>query len=298
MSERAKKVRSFALVALIGVLALPALRAETYLVSSTFAGDTRYAVQKLFDGNDDDLCWAATASNLIQNWQDRWLQNGGTIPAGTPNGMVTQIAYSTDVFATFVNNWTNAGGESYIGMQWWYTDSYTYLADSSELKPGATGGAYWIDLGLDKDEIFSHTDLYNDEMPVEASLFTDWLDDLVGMNYLAALGIFTNAGDAHAIPVWGYEMVDDTLTGIWISDSDSGVESNFLVDVYWDNSFNGWLLGDAHTSNPDVTYTGWFVGDMDMFVLPMVPEPSLVALILGVLVLGRVVLLRRRVRGA
>ncbi len=278
------------------VLALSALRAETYMVSSTYAGDTRYAVQKLFNGQDNELCWAAAASNLIQNWQDQWVQNGGTIPAGTPNGQVTQTAYSTDVFATFVDSWTNLGGEPYIAMQWWYCGVFTYLAGASQLKPDAASGGYWTELGLNKDTIYTLTNIYNEETPVAPSLFTGLLANTIQADSLSSLVIFNHANNhAHALALWGYEMVDDMLTGLWITDSDSGVASNYLVDVSWDSTYNGWMLGETHNSDPQ-NFEGWLVGQMDVFSLPMVPEPSLVALILGILALGCVFLRRRHTR--
>ena len=56
-----------------------------------------------FDGNDDDLCWAFSASNAIKYWQETKSSQGVEIPAGTPLGNPTEN-YSSDITQTFVDN--------------------------------------------------------------------------------------------------------------------------------------------------------------------------------------------------
>lgn len=55
----------------------------SYFYGDSYAGDTRYTVTKLFDGNDDTLCWAAAASSILYYWQNSY---AAYLPTGTPTG--------------------------------------------------------------------------------------------------------------------------------------------------------------------------------------------------------------------
>ena len=64
------------------------------------------------DPNDDNLCWAAAASNVIDYWQSRYV-----IPANTPTGEDIWTTLKSSVNA-------NIGGYTIGAMQWWLTGHY------------------------------------------------------------------------------------------------------------------------------------------------------------------------------
>lgn len=249
------------------------------------AGDTRYDAKKLLDGTDDDLCWAFSASNAIKYWQDSKSSQGVQIPAGTPLGVPTEN-YSSDITQTFVDNWENEGGEECNGFDWWFSgnipmpdDSGGISVEASGLKPGATGGGYWAGTpyaeGVISTEFkFSGTEEnYYDLGKV--------INDAVDNGYALTCGIYTEAGNAHAITLWGYEMDEMTkeITGLWICDSDNDAYvGNFMVDLEWNESEFQWELGNSIADD----YTDWVLGDISTLMAgAVVPEPSVYAALFG-----------------
>ncbi|MBQ2814823.1 MAG: IdeS/Mac family cysteine endopeptidase [Akkermansia sp.] len=69
------------------------------------------------DDGDDNLCWAASASNIIDYWQDRYI-----IPEGIPTDAkiweTFKTACSTD------NGGKDMGGNFLFAMQWWLGGDY------------------------------------------------------------------------------------------------------------------------------------------------------------------------------
>lgn len=62
---------------------------------------------------DNNLCWAASASNLIAWWQDKY-----QVPAGVPNDI-------NNIWATYKNAATeDIGGDTHAAVQWWLTGVY------------------------------------------------------------------------------------------------------------------------------------------------------------------------------
>lgn len=126
-----------------------AASADSVFVPGTWAGDTRYDVKKVeygAEGSPDRLmCWAASASNNLQLWQDNLAAAGYPIPSGVPNGK-TQDTYSLDIFNVFANNWEDKSGVSALAYQWYFTGSYDigYAGGFEVALPleGASEGGY------------------------------------------------------------------------------------------------------------------------------------------------------------
>ena len=277
--------------AAVSLAVLPSSFAYSVLLAGTYAGDQRYDVKKLFNGNDDDLCWAFSASNAIKYWQDAKGASGVQIPAGTPVGSPTQ-SYSSDIAQTFVDNWTNGGGEECNAFEWWFSGNIPMPGDTggiddddSVLKPGATGGSYWLGTPYASGEIAVEI-----EIPQNASAYVELgesIDEAIRAGYALACGIY--GGGGHSVTLWGYEVDDETdmLSGLWICDPDNSYLGSFLVDLVWDEIDMQWDLGQ---STSGVDYTGWSLGDISALVA--VPEPSAFAAAFGLLVLAFA--LRRR----
>ena len=284
-----RKLRAF-IFAAVCALSLSNSYGVSVLLDGITAGDNRYNAKKLFDGSDDYLCWAFSASNAIEYWQDSKNAQGVQIPYGTPIGTPTDT-YSSDITQTFVDNWINDGGEECDAFDWWFSgdiqmpdDSGGIDDDDSGLKPGATGGGYWLGTpyaeGIISDEFcFERTesDYYS---------LSGVIDDAVENGWALTCGIYTENGGAHAITLWGYEMDDLTqeVTGLWICDSDNDFTGNYMVDLAWNESELLWELGDSEAC--DYSTNEWYLGDISILMAgAAVPEPSAYAALFGIVTL-------------
>lgn len=294
-----KKMFHIVALLLISVFAHSSLYGVSVLLEGITAGDTRYDAKKLFDGNDDDLCWAFSASNAIKYWQETKSSQGVEIPAGTPLGNPTEN-YSSDITQTFVDNWINDGGEECNGFDWWFSGNIPMPGDSggitenaSGLKPGATGGGYWLGTQYADGTISVEIDFSGVE--TDYDLLADVVDSAVDNGCALTCGIYNDDYDgAHAITLWGYEFDDATneINGLWICDSDNKFLGNFMVDLTWDEDSSIWRLGE---SSSDSDYTGWYLGDISVLTVGVaVPESSTYAVFFGVFALIFVVLRNRK----
>lgn len=64
---------------------------------------------------DTYLCWAASASNLINWWQEN-SSYASCANNGTPTG--------ENIFRTYVNSFQDLGGAAQYAWEWWYEGSY------------------------------------------------------------------------------------------------------------------------------------------------------------------------------
>lgn len=288
-----KKLR--ALFALLAVSFCAAANADTITVftEGTFAGDSRYSVKKQFGGVDDELCWAASASNILQLWQDRRAGEGFEIPQSVPGAggdIGSQALRSQEIFDVFVSNWEQKAGIQTLAYQWYMTGSYDQsVAEGTGASlplDGSSAGGYWSGLGLDFAGISEITQFYDNENEKDSGAFKRYLDTAFSEGWMVSLSV--NNWNNHAINLWGYEWdsVTGELTGLWISDSDQeGVFSNYLVDVHWDwndfGKYGMWTLGDAHFDDPSLEFelSGWWVTRADAFTVPpsAIPEPAAIA---------------------
>lgn len=299
MGLRALKRISVFLMAYTALSA--AVFADSVFVPGTYAGDTRYDVKKVGYGEpgspDSLLCWAASASNNLQLWQDNLANSGYAIPAGIPNGK-TQGTYSTDIFYVFANSWEDKGSYASIAYQWYMTGSYdaSIIAGmgASELLPDpVSNGGYWSFLGCDMNDLVERIDLAGSiSKPAQKTWLADALDMVFDNGYYASLTV--NDWSNHSVTLAGYEYdpSSDEITGIWICDSDNpNTDSNFLVDIYWDDSSDSWILGQSHIDESEIvsdySLDGWWIAGMDVFKAPMpIPEPSAYAAMSGLFVLA------------
>lgn len=255
-----------------------------------------YDVNKTFDGSDDDLCWAAAASNIIKWWQG--FQTN--VPAGTPAGDMS-TRYSSDIFEAFANSYVNDGGFIEDGFNWWLTGYY----DPADyvMKPGAIEAGFWKDIYPESDIFYQNLYLIKDPEETGLAMFAsgsawDIFTEAMTRNsqYGAAMGlaVYNDTGGAHALTLWGYDY--DTTTGdilsLYIADSDNVdddgqphmEETMGIYDISYDNAEDRVVLGGD--------YAGWYIGQITFFgvnVLP-IPEPSGILLCLT----GGVMLLFKR----
>lgn len=187
---------------------------------------------------DNNLCWAASASNLIAWWQDKY-----QVPAGVPNDI-------NNIWATYKNAATeDIGGDTHAAVQWWLTGVYIptndeeadrsiFAQEKTSVLP-AFEGYYYADYG-EEMEPWPNYELWQWEYPLEDFLCVDYRTSVTSDNIISlvlqgcgmGLGITDDAASfGHAITLWGIEYDDstNTISRMWLTDSDDG-QYNFGQD--------------------------------------------------------------------
>jgi len=112
-----------------------------------------YDVNKKAQGNNGDInmCWAATSSNMIQWFQDRYKAAGKTLPAGAVDGPgVTSYTnygpYELELMNVFHSEWDNSrGGHMQEAIPWYFEGKLNggeFASPGSQAVPKTAGG-YW-----------------------------------------------------------------------------------------------------------------------------------------------------------
>lgn len=284
-------------------------------VSQT-SGWIDYEKTRQEDG-DDNICWAASTSNILDYWQSLYITTG--IPTGQ------------DIWNQFKSASANTGGSFISGVQWWLGGDYAgmtllnddendplTLADNRAIFPYEEGeevaiatdldsfsGYYWESIpntynGQEYANsrqlhladffwgIYSYVDKYD---------FTTALIDCVAGAPPANLAIVDTNGElAHALTLWGMEYTEDeagnpNLTSIWVTDSDDYAHTLRNIDVFYKSDDGNVYLKD-YSSNPlygDV-YIGEAFGlnleESHSWGLQLIPEPSVTFLSAAMLLLG------------
>lgn len=236
---------------------------------------------------DINLCWAASASNLINWWQTNSVY-ASRANAGTPKG--------EDIFRTYTSSFSDAVSAAMYAWEWWYEGTYTPYDFGLEgcsmplvTDPTSWGGGYY-NPGLSQKGI-SYWDMVmgTESTPPEGGSFSAYCSQFIvsslNSNYGVSLGIAANNTVGHAITLWGVETNDETglLTKIYFTDSDdnrSELRSCGLKET------NGYLYLDGY--NPSVNY--YIDSAYSLNLLEAVPEPASSSLLL---LSGSLLFLRR-----
>ena len=211
-----------------------------------------YDVNKKAQGNNGDInmCWAATSSNMIQWFQDRYKAAGKTLPAGAIDGPgVTSYTnygpYELELMNVFLTQWDNSrGGHMEQAIPWYFEgvlNGGEYASPGSQAVP-TTDGGFWKSIWSDvKANMYcgygstvGYTTCYNnyyqwgngtDLLGAERlAYFTDLVvtafeHGMAGLTISLSANLYSLH---HATTLWGYEIDNATglLTRVWITDSD------------------------------------------------------------------------------
>lgn len=188
---------------------------------------TGYAEDKLH-------CWATSASNVIQNWQDKY--SGNAVSASVPNGVIASpegaaegtvnLAVYKTILANSPGTWS-AGGNPKEAFDWWFKNEpggwilsnaregadatyYNIFTDSTTARFG-DGDNY-----TDKDlkDTFAASGGAPVTLTIHQTGSTVPFTDALGFHY---------AGESrsHSITCWGYETDDKgNISAMFLSDSD------------------------------------------------------------------------------
>jgi len=182
---------------------------------------------------DDLLCWAATASNMLE-----W----------TGWGFVGGMVRSDQTLDYFENHWKDVGQTTQNALTWWFDGAGTYGGDVD-----VAGGAFhpfhdpstYVHVESDHEDILEFLEGYTDL----GSGMGIWIySNEPGMEF------------SHEITVWGcnydpaFEPGDpDRYLGLWITDSD---DDKWVADAYtgpndlhyyavsWDDDSEIWRMED------------------------------------------------------
>lgn len=257
---------------------------------------------------DNNLCWAASASNIINWWQDRY-----TLPGTIPKGEA--------VWDKFKEVSTDIGGSAACAVQWWTVGEYSavvnannylarkgyYAISQSAITTNVTNFTGYIDPLVNNSLTFYDTmDFIKSESHVTGKII---VDNLIAGNVIS-LGMSSTGGDVqHAITLWGaeYEKTEDNveIKALWLTDSDdkqygrntNGIfraEINGTVDVISENNTLPLLkfseddgqyyslvsaTGDLYISGATILN----VSESDTWGLAIIPEPNTISMSLVVL---------------
>jgi hypothetical protein len=223
---------------------------QSYFIWNTYGGEIYHDAEKFPDtglnaNTDDDLmCWAATASNIL-DWGD-WDAPG--------------LTGAQDMFYHFQAHWTDYGSFPDRAWRWWFdgtlpTDPTTAPNIWSSVDVPLNGGDFWDDEGPN----FS---TYYREMFASAGDLMPFIDDCLHDGY--GVGIQIVSPDVspwalnHEITLWGFDSHVDPSTGNTVydaihvtdSDDDQGNLNPLLVDypITWDATNSHWDLGGTYST--------------------------------------------------
>ena len=204
-----------------------------------------YDVNKFKQGDNGDIqmCWAASASNIIQWWQDRYVAMGGTLPASAVTGASTKTydtgcKYQLALMDLFHEQWDNMfGGFVFHAIPWYFEGKNVCNGWSSQAQPlaGNNGGYFtsaeftyndYVDFGYTSD--INGYGYWGNGTSLEGvdrlKKFSDIVVEVMdrGMASLTISLAENIMSLHHATTLWGYEIDNATglLTRIWLTDSD------------------------------------------------------------------------------
>lgn len=272
------------------------------------------AVAQYFPHPDSNLCWAASASNILQYMQvqaGRTISYSSTHSVETGNTKVDDLIHSVSqlsVYETFTSSFQDVGYTAYDGIAWYTTGTAAYLYSNSTIpaNPGAAGGFYTSTMGstiqdFQNNVLATHYQVYgtgyagnyiaNEILSNSVSYQTLLSESLangpiaLSVNQKTEAGIWTGG---HALTCWGFETDGSgTVTAIFITDSDDGQDALKTLNV--SQMEDGVLaLSGGNSSSPvydkdgnqlgaiSGNYDGYYLTSMSSFhnFYLSVPEPS------------------------
>lgn len=178
-----------------------------------------YDVNKLWDGNDTNLCWAATSSNLIVWWQDLYEKKGKTLPGKA-------VRDGNEIFAMFRKYKGDVSGTFLNGVPW-------YFVGNQSGNGGADGG-FLLDLcGFEWNPYSPKAYSYHDEGKLSAQ--KDFSEVIISGLKKGAAGLKLHNRYDHAITLWGAEYdTSRNVNAIYVTDSDDRFSGIKRYEVFFD----------------------------------------------------------------
>ena len=244
------------------------------MLTDVWGGGYSDAEKSPYNDEDDLMCWAAAAANVL-DWTG-W----GHVDDGT--GHV--LSSADEIFGYFQDHWTDTGGLMRFGWDWWFDGTNDSQGAPGWAQVDLPGGGFYP--AAQFDQLF-----YSVASKPDAMWAIDWFLQ-AGFGTTGAIYRPKPGGGlyGHAITFWGvnYDQADpDTYLGVWITDSDDDKNMDPAPSRlrYYEVGLGAdrWYLQDY--DNRDT----WYIGLVEALA---VPEPT-DAILLSV---GMIGVLRRRRR--
>lgn len=189
------------------------------IFASGITKENFYDVNKLWDGNDTNLCWAATSSNLIVWWQDLYEKKGKTLPGKA-------VRDGNEIFAMFRKYKGDVSGTFLNGVPW-------YFVGNQSGNGGADGG-FLLDLcGIEWNPYSPKAYSYHDEGKLSAQ--KDFSEVIISGLKKGAAGLKLHNRYDHAITLWGAEYdTSRNVNAIYVTDSDDRFSGIKRYEVFFD----------------------------------------------------------------
>jgi hypothetical protein len=251
------------------------------------------------EDRDNNLCWAASASCIIDYWQGLYVTSS-SIPSGSA------------IWERFKEVSADRGGNQIYAIQWWLGGDYEgkTLKDNDTTNDRAAYRSYDTQIPI-QTNLDSFSGYYWDSIPdtypgsINTSPQAAHLDDFfwfgIGFKADFATALIERINSApiglaildtsnklvHAITLWGVEYENDTISKVWITDSDdykhtlrsletgtvTTTDGTFIkLENYSDNSF----YGDVYIAQA----YGVYPEESDTWGLLRIPEPATTTLTL------------------
>lgn len=200
---------------------------------------------------DSQMCWAATAANMISWWQ-HWDENNSAL---APQGALN--IYDR-IKADYGQNLADSG--AVVGLEWWFNggsdDLYDFVSAQSwhygqtVFSDNTFKGFYpslnwgWYDNVKSDTSSLSYSSVYS-------SLVSSF-----NSSQAVGLGIFPTNGLGHSITLWGIEYDSDTQTisKLYVTDSDDYGTGLFALDCSKGDDGLMYLSSDDHATYKTENY--------------------------------------------
>lgn len=266
---------------------------------------------------DRKACWAATASNMLQWWFDRYEEAGQTVPPDI--SLAGSDKYTCGIFEKcFLPNWDpDHGASSYDGLRWFFEGKSPGVTTNYS-KPTGKGNYF-----SSNPEVFDSMDAaYNDYhtrwhvlntaeyaavqtedyvVCLSGSFYTwgsgrpnqDYSMKEVFSNYLKTLLGYGPAGLSfavgpkgngtnHEITVWGCDIAEDgSISKIYVSDSDDaqGKPLEVALKEYLVNYTGNYAT--INYNKETMLVGGNYITSLTGIMGYPIPEPSMFGLLAG-----------------
>lgn len=247
--------------------------------------------------NDNLLCWAASASCILDYWQGLYITSS-SVPTGE------------GIWQRYNEASASMTGNPVLAIQWWmggnYGDEsadrakYTIPANLCAIQTDLNqfGGYYWDAIpGTNKDKTEHLGNFLSYSAYEDIDLSTAIINQLSSAPI--SLGIKGKSFAGHSITLWGVEYTEDaegnpTISSMWITDSDGYTNEIVELETYYKegdnkiyldyNFLHGIYIDEIISVN---------VSESDTWALQRIPEPVTSTLSIAALV---ALLSRRRRR--
>ena len=209
---------------------------ESDWLTETVAGKD-FVMAKWYDGcgwydiyqENWDMCWAATASNVLHWWFDQnkeYIDRFGDKYTGPEPkytvGGVSSFPVSS-FFELFKKAWPNAGNHPYIGFAWFigYNDE-----TSSAYENVRQEGRFFA-------EVFEGSMLHEKVVgTVNRRTFNMFVAEALKSGKMLSIHQRTGLGAGHAVSLWGAEFDGDGyIKRVYITDSSTSSNNTFNAEV-------------------------------------------------------------------